>query len=171
MASSSGTYHLLPNTMMGNIDRIFSKETYDRLDIYQDFKNHEDFLEKRKIWGDLSYKKKRFFMLLANIQNGSQKVFSWQIDPTFTYKKVDSNLHVFLFAGKSKAHGKYKTILNILDRGEDSFYIHIEDSKKIETRGRFKESYSQFVIDFIDDVEQLAITSSANFKPELAEVV
>ena len=65
--------------MVNEADRWFMRPTYDHLDVYQNFKDQDDFLKKREYWNSLILKMKRMMMLIANIQTSSQKFYSWHL--------------------------------------------------------------------------------------------
>lgn len=141
--------------MIGNIDRMFMKETYDVLDIYHDFKNQEDFLKKRKEWIELDLGTKRMMMVVANIQNASQRVYSWQTIQQINIKTFEKNTHAFYFSGKQTSHGRYQTIINAFNSGEKSIYIHMDEKRSKETYGVVKNSFLMYVIDYIEKYEKM----------------
>lgn len=163
--SDSTYYRLIPNQMASEVSRMYFKDNYDTLDTYQDFKDKDDFIAKRKIWGNFSNKHQIILMLIANIQNRSKRVYGWQTVQNFDVIKVHKDTHMIIAEGNKFSHGRYKTILNILNKGENNYFIHIEDSRKEgDYIGKIKENLNMFISDYILEYDRniKAAFSSSN---------
>lgn len=154
--SNSTDYKLVPNSMAAEVGRMYLKDDYDPLNIHHDFKDKDDFVAKRKIWNELSHKHKIMMMLIANIQNSSRHVYSWQTVQNFDVVRIDKNTHIFICQGKNNSHGRYKTIITALDKGERGYYIHVDENHKGgDIIGRVKETLNMFVMDYIEEYDKI----------------
>lgn len=148
MGRPTGVYEdILINRMVSNTDRMFMKQIYDTFDLYQNFKNQDEYVSMRTEWHKMNIIDKRFLMVIANVQNSSQKVWAYQINQKFDFIKINKNHYIMTTLKKPVV------VFNLFDGGDINYYVQPHKTIKATSRemaiGKFRKNIVPFIIDYI----------------------